>query len=275
MTIMSKIPYLVFIGPGRSGTSFVDSVLRQDQRLVFPRHQIKETNHFLSSSSLASYSSFFPDIQGTKVEVTNMYCYSARAEENLRVLPEGSLLVSILRNPFDRLMSSLQYRVSVGEIPWSDLGNDVFEKYPDLLQQSLYYSFLSPYFINQEERIRVLYFDDLIDEPQRFIDNVYRLLDIPSVPLDFKAERNSARAPRSPFAARALRMTSDFLRNLGCLRLLNWGKRSSLVRSIFFGNDSLDLDSISIPDRYISLINEDIRMLSTLLGRDLSKWEMR
>ena len=152
--------YTVFIGPGRSGTSYIDNVLRGDHRLCLPK-ATKETNFFLQYSGEEKYGNFFSNGDRPRVEVANMYIYSEQAALNLLSLPDNTNLVAVLRDPYERLLSAIRYRVSSGEIRYLPSVDEYVSEHPDLIDQSSYYALLKPYFNLFHDRLRILFFRDL------------------------------------------------------------------------------------------------------------------
>ena len=269
----------VFIGPGRSGTTFVDSVIRQDPRIALPRN-IKETNFFLESGAAAEalfwrYYDCDCDKFERRGEVANMYFYTAAAAQNLATMGDQLTLHSILRNPFDRLVSSLRFRLSAGEITQFRTFEETLRSHPDLIEQSAYHTLLAPYVSRFGERMKLYAFEDLISNPEQIIRSFYADIGLPApdtIPTR-EAEQNTAQAPRSRFLIRAGRLVADRLRSLGLLGLLGQIKTNRLVGRLLYSNEEVQIEIAAWPADVVERLNDEIDRLSIMVGRDFSNWK--
>ncbi|PRX28366.1 hypothetical protein SAMN05216257_11311 [Meinhardsimonia xiamenensis] len=276
-----SVPVLdfVFIGPGRSGTTYMHSVIRQDARIALPQG-IKETNHFLTGGKESEdrFWHYFPADCATRArrgEVANMYVYDPGAIPNLASMGAQLTLHTILRNPFDRLVSSLRFRLAAGEITHFAGFEDALNRYPDLVEQSAYATLLGPYMAQFGERLKVYAFDDLMSSPDSVVRQFYANigLDAPHpIPLE-RVDRNIARTPRSRLLVRLGRLVSDSLRAVGMLRLLGRIKDSRLVSRLVYCEDPLRVEVSDWPAGVVARLNDEIDQLSRLLGRDFSHWK--
>jgi len=269
----------VFIGPGRSGTTFIDSVLRHDERIALPE-RIKETNHFLKEGKTTEdrFWSFFENSCGEKSacgEVANMYVYDSRSIPNLASMGEQLTLHAILRNPYDRLVSSLRFRLSAGEIIDFKNFEDTFSRYPSLIEQSAYATLLKPFLDQFGTRLKFYSFDDLRSNPEFVVRQFYNNIGLTapaSIPLE-QTKQNIAQSPRSQLLIRVGRTMSDGLRRLGMLGLLGRLKESILVSKLLYTGTPLDINTSTWPPEVIARLNNEIEELSRLLEKDFSHWK--
>lgn len=269
----------VFIGPGRSGTTFIDSILRQDNRISLPE-KIKETNHFLNSGKESDdrFWRFFNsncDEKAVRGEVANMYIYDAGSIPNLASMGDQLTLHSVLRNPFDRLISSLRFRLAAGEITNFTNFGETITKYPDLVEQSAYTTLLRPYLDHFGTRLKLYLFDDLMNDPEHVVRQFYRNIDLvaPTPIPSERVNRNSAQKPRSKLLVGTGRIVSDSLRNFGLLRLLGLLKDNSLVSRILYSDSPIEIDTTVWPLEVVAKLNAEIEELSQLLDKDFSHWK--
>lgn len=275
---MPKLDF-VFIGPGRSGTTFVDSVIRQDPRIALPQN-IKETNFFLESgaSTEAQFWRYYTSDCGAferRGEVANMYAYTARAADNLATMGDQLTLHSILRNPFDRLVSSLRFRLSAGEITQFKSFAETLRQHPDLIEQSAYHSLLLPFVLRFGDRLKLYAFEDLMAEPELVMGQFYASIGLspPATMPTREAKKNTAQAPRSRLLIRFGRLVADRLRSYGQLGLLGQIKASSLVARLLYSNDEMLIAVDAWPADVVKQLNDEIDRLSAMIGRDFSVWK--
>ena len=269
----------VFIGPGRSGTTFVDSVIRQDPRIALPRN-IKETNFFLECDAAADakfwrYYDRDCEIFERRGEVANMYFYTPAAAENLASMGEQLTLHSILRNPFDRLVSSLRFRLSAGEITQYRTFEETLRRHPDLVEQSAYYTMLAPYVSRFGDRLKVYVFEDITSNPEEMVGQFYANIGLrtPDTIPTRTAKLNIARAPRSRALIRASRLLADKLRSLGLLSLLGQIKTNRLVARLLYSNEQVQIEIDDWPEEVVERLNDEIDQLSAMMGRNFSDWK--
>lgn len=269
----------VFIGPGRSGTTFVDSVIRQDPRIALPRN-IKETNFFLESDVAAEaqfwrYYDADCDTFARRGEVANMYVYTAAVVDNLATMGDQLTLHTILRNPFERLVSSLRFRISAGEITQFTTFKETLRRHPDLIEQSAYHSLLAPFVSRFGDRLKLYAFDDLMAAPEQVMGAFYANIGLPApdtIPTR-EAEQNMAQAPRSRLLIRVGRLVADLLRSLGLLGVLGRIKTNRLVARLLYSNDQVHIEIGAWPTDVVELLNDEIDRLSAMMGRDFSAWK--
>lgn len=269
----------VFIGPGRSGTTFMDSVIRQDPRIALPRN-IKETNFFLEFGAAAEvqfwrYYDSDCDTFERRGEVANMYVYTAAAADNLASMGDQLTLHSILRNPFDRLISSLRFRLSVGEITQFTTFEETLRRHPDLIEQSAYHTLLAPYVSRFGERLKLYAFEDVMSAPEQVMGRFYANIGLPAPDtiLASEAKQNMAQAPRSRVLIRVGRLVADLVRSFGLLGLLGRIKSNRLVTQLLYSSEQVHIEIGAWPTEVVERLNEEIDRLSAMIGSDFSAWK--
>ena len=138
------LPDFLGIGAMRSGTSWLDSVLRTHPDIYMP-NRVKEI-HFFDSNydrGISWYKGFFP-CPGhgyTAVgEITPRYLFhGSRVSEHIaHTLGVQTKLLVILRNPVDRAYSHYKSMLEQGRIPKDATFNDVLNSHPDVFKRGLY-----------------------------------------------------------------------------------------------------------------------------------------
>ncbi len=269
----------VFIGPGRSGTTFMDSVLRQDVRIALPE-DIKETNFFLSKgveSEREFWNLYAPDcaLSHRRGEVANMYVYFEDAAIHLESMGSQLSLHSILRNPFDRLVSSLRFRISAGEVRNQEPFSALLERHPDLVHQSSYHTLLEPYLKRFRARLYLYDFEDLRRDESRFVAQFYDNigLDVPEELSFSRSDRNRALQPTNEKLIRLGRAVADTMRQNGYLRMLGRLKANRFLQKMMYSDSVVSIDVTEWPAHVVTHLNREIDLLSSLVKKDYTHWK--
>ena len=245
----------------------------------------KETNYFTREydRGIEWYKAFFAHCAEARAtgEISNNYFYVEEAPKRIYLVLPQVKLFCCLRNPFDRLRSVYLYRRRSGEIPCDmPLENAVF-CYPDLVTDNCYYRHLERYYSYFErEQILILLYDDLVKCPEVFIRKLFEFLGVNSEfssPVVYK-RINAGSAPRSRWIGYVAANTSESLRRLGLLRVLDRLKRSDVARQAILrpvivdsNNPSLHLRRPVI-DRLQEAWEPQIAAIERLVGRSLRHW---
>jgi len=275
-------PDFIVIGPGRTGTTYLYQSMLEHPDVCMPLHT-KEINYFNHEyqRGLAWYHSFFEHCDPGKVcgEISNTYIYDEQVPARIQqVLPDVKL-ITILRNPFQRILSAYQFRLSVGEINGDISFCRAIEIYPDLVTDNYYASQLFRYFNHfPRENILVSYFDELERSPEQFLERIYRFISVDEGFLTQIADQriNAAKKLRFPVLGPLLRFYADSLRRLQLFSFLEKSKESALFRRILFSESRSQSRIQNIdPDTMVylqSFFLPELEKLESLLGVDLSHW---
>lgn len=190
-----SFPNLVIAGTPKSGTTSLFSWLSEHQNVVHSR--VKETYYLMDSESpffcrdsnylsngLEGYSALFPAYTPDQIciEATPDYMYQATALKVLSSLPTHPIIVFLLRDPTERILSlhrfarnnvgSLNHDMSVSEFVSRLLSGSLNKD--EILNNALlhgkYHTWLQVWF--QEcgrERVKVFFFDDMVNDPLKFM----------------------------------------------------------------------------------------------------------
>lgn len=141
-----------------------------------------------------------------------------------------------LRDPADRAFSSYLYMLKQGQQPGSFL--QALETRPELLDHGRYATSLEGYrSVFGPDAIHVAVFDDLVEDPQAFIDALLARLGID--PMTLSEELLAARLPaaraRSRAVSRMARGAADVVRErLDGANVIGRVKRSTLVQRVLY-----------------------------------------
>ena len=276
------LPTFIGIGPGRTGTSMLYEALRAHPE-VYMAQGTKETNFFTWEyhRGLAWYEAFFEARPGIRAlgEISNAYFYNAAVPVRIaEVLPEVRLF-TCLRNPFDRLRSGYYYRKRAGRIP-PDLTLDAAVRhYADLVTDNCYATKLRAYYrYFDPDQLLILFYDDLIADPGRFIEQVFTFI---GVAAGFRPEVlyqrvNPSAAVRSQRVGTLAAGTAGLLRRWGLLRVLDWAKRSRLVRGVVLQPVAAEAPEVRLHDdtleRLLATWTPEVKQVAQWTGRPFDHW---
>ena len=223
------------------------------------------------------YEGCFSGYKGEKCvgEIAPPYLSDREVPQRIKEDLKSVKLIVTLRNPIDQIQSLYNLWLSRGYV--KDEIDTVILSEPDLLNNVLYYKHIKSYlrFFN-DEQILVLFYEDFLDDPKRFLINIYDFLRIENIfPDDILDFVNRGRVPKSLKFEKVIVKAGDFLRRSGFIRLKGFLNKSGISDFAKALNTSKDGRNF-MPDQTRSLIadyvREDIHNLSKQFNRDLSKW---
>jgi len=273
-------PNFLFIGPDKSGSTWLYRALREHRQAYLPR--AKEIFFFdrFYDRGWSWYESFFKgasEDRNVLGEISHDYLFSPIACERIaRELPSVKLMVC-LRNPEQRAFSSYLYMIKQGRVN-SDF-DTALKEVKELVEHGRYAKYLGSYLeAFGRDRIHISIFDDLVADPQRFFDNVCDFLEIDRMPLpsELKGSVLPAAQPRYLFWARLMRNIGWYVRRMGMPGVVGWIKELTLVDRILYktyhSNDKPEMSSAARTYLH-KVFSPEVQQLDTLLGTDLStRW---
>jgi len=275
-------PDFIVIGPGRSGSTFLYQVFLEHPEICMPL-DTKETNYFNHEyqRGLSWYSSFFEYCDPQKVagEISNTYIYDDQVPGRINESFPYIKIITVLRNPFQRIISAYQFRKSVGEINPGTSFKEALELFPDLISDNFYGSELLRYFkLFPKQNILIAFFDDLERSPRLFLQKIFNFLQVdPEFQSEIINRRiNQSKSLRLPLIAPLVRFFADALRKLQLFGLLKKSKDSFFFNRILFNKtDSSSKGEIltqEINDQLDKAFIPEIKKVEELTNRDLSHW---
>jgi hypothetical protein len=267
------LPNFLVIGAPRSGTTWIDKNLREHPDVYMPKH--KEL-HFFDvhyERGLPYYESFFADWKQQRAvgEATPDYIHGQYTTRDIprlikQHLPDVKLIAS-LRNPVDRAYSRFWNSKAKYE---QNIGLSFEEKLrqkPEFIREGFYGAQLQRFFeLFPRERILVLLYDDMIEDPRGFMRRMYQFLDVdPDFVSGCESHRVNAAAGKK-YLARSQTMWLAS-RALSRIRLRSLAER---VRKA----NATPLPQMNPGTRRMlhDIYAGEIRQLQELIGRDLSRW---
>ncbi len=223
-----------FIGPDKSGSSWVQAVLERHPTVAVPK--AKDLHYFnrFFGRGLDWYLGHFDTDPHTTcaVEVCHDYLFDPAAIARIAATFPDARLVVCARHPAERAVSSYLYMVRQGRTRL-ELSRALRE-IGELVDHGRYHAHLSAVLEHVDpERITVLDFAQLHDDPVAFKARLLAGLGAEPEPFttqDREPVRAAAR-PRSHAAARAAKLTAGAMRRLRAERVLGRLKTSPLRRA--------------------------------------------
>lgn len=273
------LPNYIFVGPTRSGTTWIDAYLRNRNDVVLPT-DFKETCFFDKQyeNGIDWYDSQFRYIPDATecIEVAPSLMVKPYAAERLaRDLPDVEVICT-LRNPIDRAVSHYFHYLSAGV---KDIGFiPMCEKYVDIISAGLYNkNVLKWRALLGPERVHFLLYDEMIEDINAFCMKLCEIIQIAYVEPGPVAETklNEAGVPRYRFAAYAARHGAGRLRHMGANRLVNVMKFAPMMRFIYGKKPSRQKRQYIHEEamQFFEIFRRDFEQLEDLIGIDLSAWK--
>jgi len=272
------LPNFLVIGPGKSASTFIYECLREHPEVCLAKN-IKETLFFDKNyqKGIEWYKKFFNHCVSYPAigEVSQTYIVSDKAPERIFKHIPNVKLICCLRNPIDRIYLSYLWMVRNGMV--TGTFEETLEKCPDMITNNFYYDQLRRY-LNYfpKENILILLYDDLQKDPPTFIKSIYNFLGVNSEfsPSVIGKEVLPDSKPRNKYICKLAKTIALGLRKFELYSLLNYVTTSQTIFRLLFKPYGKDLPSMSeeTRKRLLNIFEEQIKMLSKLIDRDLSYW---
>lgn len=235
---MSRLPNFLYVGPDKAGSSWLhETLIRHPQVHLSPAKDLYFFDRYFDRGP-QWYAAQFRDARDEPVvgEVCQDYLFHPEAAGRIRATlgPDVRLMVS-LRDPVERAWSSYLYMRKHGEGP--DTFAEALRTWPALLEHGRYATGLDRFLAHYpREQVHVALFDELTDDPQRYVDKVTAFLGIDAMalaPADLEATLPAA-AARSVRLAHAARSAASWVREHDGAGLVGRVKRSPLVHRVLY-----------------------------------------
>lgn len=272
---MNRLPNFLYVGPDKAGSSWLhETLLKHPDVHLSPAKDLYFFDRYYDRG-LDWYAEQFRGAAGEEVvgEVCQDYLFHARAAARIRATlgPSVRFMVS-LRDPVERAWSSYLYAHKHGL--WTEPFGEALDRHPELLGHGRYATGLERFLaLYPREQVHVAVFDDLVADPQGFLDAVTDFLGVDPLPLSDKDReaRLPAAQARSVRLAHAARRSADWLREHDGARLVGRVKRSAFVHRALYR--PLDRASVRPDAADVRAVREaladEVDGLEELVGLDL------
>ena len=276
------LPSFLGIGAMRSGTTWLDGVLRTHPDIYLPERR-KEIHFFdrYYDRGIEWYQEFFSfpeqSLQYQQIgEITPAYLYFPEVPIRIKEHIPDCRFIVIFRNPADRAYS--HYGFLVKNYAEQRTFPELLDQEPEIFLKGLYGQQLKRYLqYFPLENFLILIYEHALKNPEKALN---RLADFLSVePNKFELSMIKQRANTSGrvrfSGARALACKfRDFLRSKDLDWLWNFAKTSGIERIFETKSKPFPAIETSIRAELISKYESDIAALEKLIGIDLSVWKI-
>jgi Sulfotransferase domain len=264
---VTRLPNFLYVGPDKAGSSWLhETLIKHPDVYLTPAKDLYFFDRYFDRG-MDWYAEQFRDARDQKVvgEVCQDYLFHPAAAERIRSTLGQVRVMVCLRDPVERAWSSYLYMRKHGIGPSTFA--EALRSRPELLEHGRYATGLGRFLERfPRESVHVALFDDLVADPQLFLDGVTDFLDVERLPLtpeDLAARLPAARA-RSVRAAWLARRAADWVREHDGARLVGAVKRSSLVHQVLY--QPIDRDAVR-PE------HEDVVAVRTVLEPEVCELE--
>jgi hypothetical protein len=272
------LPSFFIIGPPRTGTTWLHTVLSECARLS---HPTKETRFFDKhfERGLDWYGSHYRKAAKERVvgEIAPTYFASPEARERIAQLIPEARIVCTFRDPVDRIVSHYRLKRAYGLIPWGF--EEALKRDPELMESSRYATHLKRWKSTfSDSQILVTAHEDMQADPQSYLNKV----------VDFVGARRLKLRPSQKhrvLTAEGMTEPRSYRWTRGALLLADWSKARRLggivdaakklgaVKFFVGGGRSFPELSSSMRARLHELFRNEVEELEIMLNRDLTAWK--
>ena len=274
----SELPSFFVIGPPRTGTTWLQSILSE---CAWLSHPTKETRFFdkYFDRGIDWYKSHYRRAKtGRKIgEVAPTYFASALARERIAGLLPEAKVVCTFRNPIDRIASLYRLKRAYGLIPWSfdeALGRD-----PELMESSRYATHLKEWKkIFSETQVLAMVHDDMEADPQSYLDKIVDFIGVPRVKLAQSQTRrvlssDELTEPRHYGWTRCATLMAEWSKMKRMDSMVAMAKRMGISKLFIGGGAAFAELTAAQVVKLRTLFLPEIEELESLLNRDFSAWK--
>lgn len=227
------------------------------------------------------YEMLFEGASGEKAigEASTSYLQSETAAKNIHDNNPEAKIIAVLRNPVKRAFShylmALRYghtRLSFREALEKDINTEPkgIGKSEMFIEFGMYATQLKHYYeVFPENQLKVIFFENLVENPEEVLKEVQAFLDVENMKLDTARSHNEAKIPKFPIFNKL--MAKSGLKNT--VKTIVKGKTIEKLKSSMF--DSGKGKRINEKDKkfLIDFYENEIDELAAMTKTDLSHWK--
>lgn len=277
------LPNFLGIGAARSGTTWLDKILRSHSDIYLPERR-KEINFFdwYYDRGVTWYEKFFPSpSQALKYrsigEITSQYIFAPQAPVRIKKhLPDCRFIVN-LRNPVDRAYSNYAFLVR-DCAEQRTFQECLVDQRLGIVSRGLYSQQLKRYLqLFPRENFFFIIYEDIIVHPKELLFQLAQFLSVDGNKFDLniiKQKVNASRKSRFPLARALVIRYREYLRRKNLDWVWNIAKNSGMkqIFEVWERGAAVPPIETSIRAELFLKYESDIAALEELIGIDLSIW---
>jgi hypothetical protein len=272
-----RIPSIIGVGPGRTGTTWLHQML--EGRVDLP-YGVKETQFFshFYDHGIEWYAHHFRYATGDRpvAEICPPYFLKPECLERIKLHIPDCRIITTMRDPVERVYSVYKHLRHTASAR-SGTFDQIFNTWPSLAGGNRYAFHLKAWFENfGRENVLVTFYDELRAEPRNYLNRVtdfmgvQRIVELPQIGNEVNA---ATHAPRNRRLARRALALEHFLRSHQAYGVINLLDRTRVWefcrgRGELFPPLTPEQDA-RLRARYLP----EVEALEELLKIDLSAWK--
>lgn len=285
-------PNFFIVGAAKAGTTSIHSYLSEHPDIFMT--EPKEVNFFSHQNILgqqlyykdyicqkeSEYEKLFSECGSTKAvgEASVSYLFYPGVAERVKAYSSRAKILIFLRNPVDRGYSHFMMDRRLGLVN-DDYDDIVFRRsthnhaelyYQQYVELGLYYKQVKKYLdVFGEESVRIFLLEDLVLDLESVTKEIFSFLEVDESFLpDLEKKHNEFLLPKTELMRwfYSKHHVRKFLKTLMPTALVE------LIKSNFTKNVTKPSMQDELRNQLLSIYGNDIEMLASLIGRDLSNW---
>jgi len=267
----------VCVGPQRTGTTWLDKMLREHHNLSLPQG-VKETRFFdqYYERGYDWYASYFSNVcAGDLVgEVAPTYFDSPEVHLRISDSSPDCLIFVTLRDPAERAWSLFLHHLRKARVPRNFWKASKLK--PSIVRAGKYARHVRRWKeVFGHQQVIYLFMEDIRDRPSEVLEYIQNTLGVECMkpPETRDKSVNSTSMPRFPWLARGAAFLASKLHKYGFHGLVNIAREAGLKSLVYTGGEGrIPSMPSSLRTSLLEEYEEDILFLEEETGRDLSDW---
>jgi hypothetical protein len=193
----SKLPNIIYAGTAKSASTWIYEALSDHPNVFTPE---TDSVHFFDLNfhkGINWYSNHFTNISQEEhvIDMTPHYLHCDATAERIDATLDDVKIIFCFRNPVDRAYSHWWHTYNGPNNREFELALKVPDAYSSWVEPGFYSYHLDRYFnYFDQNQIEIFFFDDLVDDDLKFIQNIYQKIGVNSnyKPSNISQKRNTA-----------------------------------------------------------------------------------
>lgn len=267
----------IYIGPAKTASTWIYKVLADSPQIYVPPAKDLQFFDRNYARGINWYLAFFKGQSGVlNGELSHDYILPSfdAAPRIARHFPEIRLITCV-RNPFERALSSLGFLKRNGLVSSTATINSAAKRYPEIIEGGLYCRNFN-YFLQHFDRsqLKILNYEDLENDPHEFARSLFDFLGLDHYDSENIQKRvNSRSAPRSRVLSYLTKKSALAVRRAGFPGLVGSIKTNEKVAKLLYVRAQAKPELNEDECHYLlGAFKDDLRQLELEYGINTSDW---